>query len=70
MIGTLLKVAKFVGKATGVTVDAGSEVPTTSTRKIRLAVTAVVAALLVWVGVDPDVATALGDLLTALVAAE
>jgi len=66
-MGRLLKLAKLAGKVSGVlgTDDAGVPV---RRRTIRLAATALIGALLVWAGVDPDVAAAVGDLLAALLA--
>ena len=68
MIGLrgIVKAAKFAGRLSGVLGAEHIEDPPVRARKIRLAVTALVAALLVWAGVDPDVAAAVGELIEAL----
>lgn len=61
-----MRIAKIIGNATGVTVDPGAEISTISTRKIRLAATSLIAAVLVWAGVDSSVAAALSDFINVL----
>ena len=65
-LGAILKVAKFAGRLSGVLGAAHIEDVPPRGRKIRLAATALVVALLVWAGVDPDVAAAVGHLVEAL----
>lgn len=63
----MLNLLKQAGAVTGILKDSATEAAT-GHRSVRLAATALVVALLVWAGVDADVAAAVGSLLESLTA--